>query len=200
MRLWIKFALVLPLTLAAVSSSRAGAQTLKAPDRPLRSELALDYSYVRSNAPPGGCTCINLNGGSATFAWPVRPGGLAAVGDVTVTHAGSIGSSGYSLTLSTFTAGARYQPRMGNGHVRPFGQVLAGLAHSSGTLVQGSNPASANAGAAFAANVGGGLDLKASRRFSLRLIEAGYLVTTFDNAANNHQNNLRIGAGVVIHF
>jgi hypothetical protein len=34
----------------------------------------------------------------------------------------------------------------------------------------------------------------------VRLIEADYLVTTFDNGVNNHQNNLRIGAGLVVRF
>ena len=44
------------------------------------------------------------------------------------------------------------------------------------------------------------LDLGVNQRFSLRLIEAGYQVTTFDNGVNNHLNILRIGAGVAIHF
>jgi outer membrane immunogenic protein len=200
MQLRIRYAFALLLTLAAVSASNAGAQTATAPERPARTELALDYSFVRSNAPPGGCTCINLNGGGANLAWPVTQSGLAIVGDIDVTHTGNIGTSAYSLTLSTFTAGARYMPRIGHSRVQPFGQALVGVAHSSGTLVESPNPASANAGAAFAAILGGGLDLKTSRRFSLRLIEADYLVTTFDNAANNHQNNLRIGAGVAIRF
>jgi peptidoglycan-associated lipoprotein len=199
MRLRIRYAFALLLTLAAVSAFNAGAQTTTAPEKPARAELALDYSFVRSNAPPGGCTCINLNGGGANLAWPVAHS-LAVVGDIDVTHAGSIGSSAYSLTLSTFTAGARYMPHLGHSRVQPFSQALAGVAHSSATLVESPNPASANAGAAFAAILGGGLDLKTSRRFSLRLIEADYLVTTFDNAANNHQNNLRIGAGVAIRF
>jgi hypothetical protein len=89
---------------------------------------------------------------------------------------------------------------MRHSSLHPFGQLLLGAAHSSGTLVQGSNPGAANASAAFAANVGGGLDLRTSQRISIRLIEAGYLVTTFDNGTNNHQNNLRIGAGVVVRF
>jgi hypothetical protein len=91
-------------------------------------------------------------------------------------------------------------PRLKHSTLQPFGQVLAGLARSSGTLVQGSPPGAGNAGAAFPANLGGGLDLSASRRFSIRLVEADYLLTTFDNGSNNHQNNLRISAGVVIHF
>jgi hypothetical protein len=44
--------------------------------------------------------------------------------------------------------------------------------------------------AAAAANLGGGLDLGAGRRFSIRLVEADYPVTIFDNAVNNRRNNL----------
>jgi hypothetical protein len=55
-------------------------------------------------------------------------------------------------------------------------------------------------GAAFAGNFGGGLDLRVTHRFSVRLVEANYLLTTFDNGTNNHQNNLRISAGAVIRF
>jgi hypothetical protein len=91
-------------------------------------------------------------------------------------------------------------PRLKHSPLQPFGQVLAGLAHSSGTLVQGSNPGAGNAGAAFAANLGGGLDLGATRRFSVHLIEADYLLTTFDNGSNDHQNSVRVSAGVVVHF
>jgi peptidoglycan-associated lipoprotein len=200
MRLRIKHTFVLLLAIAAVSAPYARAQAAPAPDKPLRSELAIDYSYVRSNAPPGGCTCFNLNGVSATLAWPVKPGHFALAGDITIDHAGSIGAGGYSLTLSTYTAGVRYLAPVHHARLQPFGQVLVGVAHSSGTLVEGSNPGAANAGAAFAANIGGGLDLKANRRFAIRLIEADYLLTTVDNASNDHQNNLRLGAGVVVRF
>ena len=209
MRLRIESTFALLLTFAAVSATPGIAQAPAQPPaqpasdnsaRPLRAELALSYSYLRSNEPPGGCGCFNLNGGSATFAWPVKPGSFTLVGDVTVAHAGTAAASGESLTLSAFTAGARYLPKLGRSPVQPYGQTLVGVAHSSGTLVQGANPAAANAGAAFAANLGGGLDLRVSPRFSVRLIEADYLVTTFDNGTNNHQNNLRIGAGVVVRF
>ena len=98
MRLRITHTFALLLTIAAVSVAQAVAQapdqtagqTAPTSDKPLRAELALDYSYLRSNAPPGGCGCFNLNGGSATFAWPVKPGSFALAGDVTVAHAGAI--------------------------------------------------------------------------------------------------------------
>ena len=198
------FVLFLLLTIAAVSACPALAQNSIQPatpaEKPLRAELAFDYSYLHSNAPPGGCGCFNLNGGSATFAWAIKPGKWDLVGDITSAHASNISAAGYGLTLSAFTAGVRYLPRFHHSSLQPFGQVLVGIAHSSGTLVQGSNSATTNPGAAFASNLGGGLDLNATRRFSIRLIEADYLVTTFNNGTNNHQNNLRIGAGVVIHF
>ena len=199
MRSRIETTFALLLTLATVSPAIAQSAPAKQENKP-RAELAIGYSYLHSNAPPGGCGCFNLNGGNATFAWPLKSGTFALVGDLTAAHAGAISSSGNSLTLSTFTAGVRYLPRLGNSSLRPFGQALVGLAHSSGTLVQGSNPGAGNAGAAFAADFGGGVDLSLDRRFSVRLIQADYLLTTFDNGSNNHQNNLRISAGVVIHF
>lgn len=204
MRLGIKTTFTLLLTIAAVSTSSAVAQSPAQPaatgDNPYHAELALDYSYLHSNAPPGGCGCFNLNGGNVTFAWPLKSGRFALAGDVTVTHAGAISTTGESLTLSTFTAGGRYLPRLGHSALQPFGQALIGLAHADGTLVQGSNPDVTNTGAAFAAIFGGGLDLSVTRRFSLRLFEADYLLTTFDNGSNDHQNNFRIGAGIVAHF
>jgi peptidoglycan-associated lipoprotein len=203
-RIKTSFALFLLLAIAAVSARPAVAQTSTQPttamEQPLRAEVAVDYSYLHSNAPPSGCGCFNMNGGSADFAWAIKPGSWALVGDVVSDHAGGVSSAGYSITLSAFTAGVRYLPPFGHSSLHPFGQTLLGVAHSSGTLVQAPNAGSTNSGAAFAANIGGGLDLSASRRFSIRLIEADYLLTTFDNGSNNHQNNLRISAGVVFKF
>jgi outer membrane immunogenic protein len=192
-------AAVISAPLASVARSQTGAVAPRTPDP----ELAVDYNYVRSNAPPDGCTCFSLNGGSAAFAWPIKPmssGHFALVGDVSVTHADSITSANYSLTLSTFTAGVRYVPRFGHSPLQPFVQTLAGLAHSSGSLVEGGTAAVSNSGAAFAANLGGGLDLRINRRFSLRVVEADYLLTLFVNGTNDHQNNMRLGAGLVFHF
>jgi len=199
MRIRIKAEFVLLLAMMAVSGSAAIAQQTTDKPKP-RAELALSYDYLRSNAPPGGCTCFGLNGGSATFAWRVRPGGFAAVADVSVSHASNISSNGYDLTLGTYTAGARYTPKVGNFPLQPFGQLLVGVAHASGSLVEGRTPAVSDANAAFATNIGGGLDLHAGRHFSFRVLEADYVLTTFANGSNDHQNNLRLNAGLVLHF
>ena len=130
----------------------------------------------------------------------MKPGNFALAADFTMVHAGSITSAGYSLTLSTYTAGARYLPPRRGWPLQPFGQVLLGLAHSSGTLVAGGNPGTQNATASVAANIGGGLDLENRRRIAIRLMECDYLITTIHNGGNNRQNNLRISTGVLIHF
>jgi peptidoglycan-associated lipoprotein len=199
MRLSINFPIVLLLAVAAVSTLPTSSlgQTAPAHQDSPRPELAFGYSYLHSNLPPGGCGCFSLNGGSATITWPLGSGRFAVAGDVNVVYAGGVSSQRDSLTLATYTAGGRYLPIAGHSPWQPFGQVLIGVAHSSGTVVQGPNPGSANAGAAFATNLGGGLDLRAGSRFSIRLVEANYLLTTVDNGSNNRQNNFRIGAGVV---
>jgi outer membrane immunogenic protein len=209
MQLRIKYAFGLLVMIAAVSTAAAKAQTpAAAPAAPApvsdgssRPELAVGYTFLHSNAPPGGCGCFNLNGGNATFALPVKPGMFDLVGDITVTHAGGISSSGYTLTLSTFTVGGRYLHPLGHSPLEGYGQALIGVAHSSGTLIPAQSPGvSSNAGATFVANLGGGVDLRINHRFSLRLAEADYLVTTFNNSVNNRQNHLRISSGLVVRF
>jgi len=207
-RIKTSFALFLLVLSAAVSARPAVAQGAQPPagnssaaaEKQMPAEVAIEYTYVHSNAPPASCACFNLNGGSATFAWTFKPGNFALVGDITSAHAGSISTAGLDLTLSTYTAGVRYLPKLRDSPLHPWGQVLVGVAHASGTLAQAPNPGAANAGAAFAANLGGGLDLRLNRRFAIRLYEVEYLLTTFDNGSNNHQNNLKVSTGVVIHF
>lgn len=191
---------ILLLSAALLSAQSAVSQTAGATTHKPHPEIALAYSFVNSNAPPGGCGCFHQNGGSGSFAWPLGTGKFALVGDVGVTHANPVSSAEYDLTLSTFTAGVRYSPRLGHTPFRIYGQALAGLAHAGGSLVSGSNPGAANAGAAFAGIAGGGIDLRASRHFTIRLAEADYLATTFKNGTNGHQNNLRLSAGIVFAF
>jgi peptidoglycan-associated lipoprotein len=200
MRFRVEYAWML-LAIAVVSQGPrvAKAQAAEVSNPAARPELALGYSYVRSNAPPGGCTCFNQNGGSAVFAWPLTGGQFSLVGDVTVTHAGGVASGGYGITMSAYTGGMRYTPKVRSA-LKPFGQVLVGLGHASGTLVNGPDTNVGNAGAAFASIMGGGVDWRLNGRWSIRLAEADYVLTTFDNGGNNHQNNLRINTGVVVRF
>jgi len=163
-------------------------------------EIAVTFEHLNSNTLPAGCGCFGLNGGSATFALRPRLSHLAGIFDFGVVHTGDITASNYTLTIVTFMVGARYllytQPR----RLQPYLQAAIGGAHSAGTLVEGYGAAGVSPGAGFAGSIGGGLDVRIGRRFAIRAIEADYLATTFSNGVNNHQNNLRLDAGVVLHF
>jgi outer membrane immunogenic protein len=154
------------------------------------------YSYVHTNAPPGECGCFSMNGGYGWLGYHLGHG-VAIVGELAVQHAGNIANTGADLTLTSFLGGPRYTSHA-FGRLQPFAQVLIGGAHASGGLSPGSSGfGSSNA---FAMIAGGGLEIRLTERVALRAIEADYYYTRFNNGANDHQNNLRIGAGVVVRF
>lgn len=204
MRIRTKFEIIALLVVIWVSASgRAAAQMQQSntSERQTRAEVALDYNYIRANAPPGECGCFGLNGGSATFAWTVKPAShFSIVGDIGATHADSISRNKYDMTLGTFTVGGRYKPLSAQSSLQPFAQVLIGVAHAHGSLVTTQNSSGSDSANAFASLLGGGLDLRVSRHVSVRLLEANYLITTFNNNVNSRQNNFRIGAGIIFRF
>jgi peptidoglycan-associated lipoprotein len=187
---------VLALFLLAFAPSLATAQVPAAGDKSHAPEVALEYNYVRSNAPPGQCDCFSLNGGSLSIAKPLGSGRFAGVFDAGFEH-GSV--DGYDLTLSSFTGGLRYRPLL-RPRWNPFGQVLVGVAHASGSLVDGRTPAAYDSALTFASVIGGGLDYRMLGHWTIRAVEGDYLLTTYSNGDNNHQNNLRLSAGVVYRF
>jgi hypothetical protein len=64
----------------------------------------------------------------------------------------------------------------------------------------GSHRSGANKG--FVLTAGGGLDWKLTSAIGIRLFQAEYLYSQFQNGGTygNHQNNLRISAGIVLNF
>lgn len=183
---------VLVSSLAAASSVRALAQA------PHTGEAAVTYQWVRTNTQPGACGCFGLNGGGVAASWNLSPR-FAAVIDVSGGYEGSGPSTGNSLTLVSYMAGARYylRPHLLNGRrtPHPFVQVLAGAAHAGGGV------AGAGDGTyAFAGRAGGGIDLPIGQVFSIRVLQIDYYSTSFANATNNHQNNLSLGAGIVVRW
>ena len=183
--------LVLALGCAAMVPRLAAAQNGSLVD------AGVGYSYVRTNAAAGDCGCFALNGGNGWVAFNFRRS-LGIVGEIAVQHASNISGTGTDLTLTSYLAGPRYIWTHAH-RFRPFAQFLLGGAHASGTLAPGKSglPGSPNA---FALIGGGGLDIKLTRHIALRAFEADYYLTRFDNGVNNHQNNPRLGAGVIVRF
>jgi peptidoglycan-associated lipoprotein len=191
--------ILLSLFFVAMAPSLALAQASPSEDNHRSPELALEYNFVRSNAPPAGCECFSLNGGGLSIAQPLGDSRLSAVFDFAVAHGSGISASKYDLTLTTLNLGLRIRP-FKQARWNPFGQALIGVANASGTLVDGNTPAANDSTLGFASLVGGGLDYRLHRRWSVRLIDAGYLLTRSSNGVNNVQNNLRLGAGIVYRF
>jgi hypothetical protein len=104
---------------------------------------------------------------------------FALLADVTATHRGDITTNRYDLTQVTYAGGLRYFPLTSSRQLHPFGDLLLGGAN------------------AFSFQTGGGLTLPAGQRWTLVPVRAEYLLTTFSNGSDNHQNDLRLSAGVL---
>ena len=162
-----------------------------------RVNVGIDYNYVRTNAPPGECGCVDLHGGDGWLSFNFTRH-LAIVGLISGQRATDIEGSGTDLTLTTFVAGPRYSFEVAR-RVAPFAQVLVGGAHASGSVAPGSGLTGGSANA-FAMLAGGGLEIGLNRHFAIRAVEADYFMTRFKNGVNDRQNNLRLSAGLVARF
>jgi peptidoglycan-associated lipoprotein len=189
--------------LAAMALSAASARAQSAvsgkPVASLPVELALTYNWAHSNAPPGGCGCFSLNGAGLQLAWPVGRKGFAFTADISVVDQPNALSTGNSLTLGTFLVGAQYRAAKADRRWQPFAEILAGGSHASGKMIA-SNPAASGATLNFAGEAGGGLDLRLSRHWLWRAVQADYMAGTVNNGSNNHQNILRVNTGVALRF
>jgi outer membrane immunogenic protein len=179
--------LVMAFGFCTLASLPAAAQSVDA---------GVNYNYVHTNAPPGGCGCFPLNGGSAWLGLNL-PHSFSLVGEIASQRGRGSNPVG-DLTLASFMAGPRYSIRRGS-HLVPFAQVLLGAAHASGSFAPGSADITGSSNA-FAMAAGGGLDVNISEHFTLRAIQGDYYLTHFDNGVNNRQNNLRLGFGLVMRF
>jgi hypothetical protein len=92
----------------------------------------------------------------------------------------------------SYLAGPRFTLR--RGRVTPFVHSLFGGVFSK----DGIN----NTGytSVFGMALGGGIDIRASRRVSVRPLQAEYFLMKFPDGGNNRQNGFRYGAGVVFHL
>ena len=160
-----------------------------------RVDAGVEYNYVRTNAPAGGCGCFAMNGGSGWVAFNFSHS-LGIVGEVAAQHASNISSTGADLTLTSFLAGPRHTWSVAR-RFAPFVQALFGGVHAGGSLAPGGSGMAGSANA-FAMTAGGGLDIGFTRHIALRAFEADYYLTRLENGTNDHQNNLRLGAGVMV--
>lgn len=158
-------------------------------------DIFAGYSYLRANPATSGVDSFNTPGGSASLAYNANSW-LSGVADFGGYHSNNILGTGIDGTISTYLFGPRVSYRH-NERITPFGQVLFGVAHAGSHAFGASSSDNA-----FAMSVGGGVDVKVSQHFSLRPLQADYLLTRFKELGSGaqNQNNLRVSTGVVFHF
>ena len=158
--------------------------------------VALGYTNIRANAPPGDCGCFDMNGGFLSADYKLKYW-LSAAAEVNGGHAKNISPLGQDLTLLTYTAGPRVTFR--KARVTPFVQALFGAAHGSDSYFP-TETSYTTAATSFAFTAGGGVDYHLSHRLAIRPIEAQYMRTYLPNGTDNGQNHLLLNAGIVFKF
>jgi outer membrane immunogenic protein len=175
-----------------------GGVTAAAAQESYSGDAAVTYHWVHTNAGPGQCGCFGLNGGGFSGSWKIR-GRWSLVTEISSEYTPRAPTTANSLTLTSYLAGGRYQlPQpwlRGARSPQPFAQVLLGAGHSGG-----GEAGIGDSSYAFAARMGGGVDLPLSSRFAVRIIQIDYYLTHFANADNTRHHNLLVGAGIVLHW
>ena len=161
-----------------------------------RFDLSVGYNNIMANAPPAICNCFGLNGGYVSGSYFFKDW-LGAEAEVSGSHANNISGLGQDLTLFSFMAG----PRVTLPHHRlvPFGEVLVGGAHGGDSYFPTGNSYTTSA-TSFAVSAGGGLDIHLTQRLAVQAFDVQYLHTSLPNGTSNEQNQLMIGAGLVLRF
>lgn len=174
----------------------------------------------------GSGVSSNFSGWNGEFQYNLRPS-LGVVADISGNYGTPISvasdsglPSAPSLTSYSFLFGPVLQ--RSSGKLSPFVHALFGVNRLSTNSTAATNldtavgalvPANFS-DSAFAMALGGGLDYKLSKSFGVRLAQLDYLYTRHDAlsysdsfygtdspiGAANHQNNLRLSAGLVFGF
>ena len=152
-------------------------------------ELFGGYAFARLNG--GSGTWTNLNGALGSFGWNVKPW-LQIVADSSYDF---VTVSGTKTVLWGNHYGPRLFGRMRNRWgITPFVEGLIGGSRAD-TTVSGTSGYTASVNS-ISYKVGGGLDMKPSRHFEIRLLDVDYYRTSF--GTNLHQNNYWATTGIVI--
>jgi opacity protein-like surface antigen len=206
------------LPVSPISSGSMGAATPYADGRSIyypKIELFLGYSYLRAMpTPTTGNRLVWLNGGSTSIAFNVKRY-FGIVGDFggfndsrlefrdTGAPSTVVSSSG---TAFTYLLGPRFSYR-GSGRWTIFAQGLFGAIHASDvTASSGCTGAGCTvipSENSFALTAGGGVDLRLHRHLALRIAQAEYMMTRFENlntGSTEMQNDLRLSSGLVFRF
>jgi hypothetical protein len=160
------------------------------------SDIAFTYNPMLANVTTG--SAFWMQGGTVQFHTRLWHN-LGPMADITYLHTGNMHTSGVGLNLLSATIGPSYTWSPPSHHMTLFGQALVGMVHGSNSTFPTSSGVNSS-GNSLAIELGGGLDVPASRHLSVRAVEADWLRTQLPNATTNVQNNMRLGFGLKYGF
>ncbi len=126
-------------------------------------------------------------------------GGLGELADVGGQHTANMNGTGVGLDIVTVTFGPRYTWTQRRHQYALYGQALVGEAFGFNSVFPGTTGATSSRDS-LAVKIGAGTNVARSRHVSWRVFEADWLRTQLPNSTNNVQNNLSLGAGLVLRF
>jgi hypothetical protein len=153
----------------------------------------------------GGYSFARLNSGAGTFT--NYSGGMGAFGLNLMRWLQVSGDSSYNMIQSNGTKvvlyGNHYGPRLfwhsrNRWNATPFVEGLFGGTRLD-TTVSGTGGYTASS-RVFSMKVGGGVDIRPSRRLMIRLFDVDYYRTAFTGGTTPYQSNYWISTGVVLHL
>jgi hypothetical protein len=177
---------ILPVVLLSAVALCAPSFLLAQSEDASKVEVFGGYSWYHPGGSVDGVSIPNFNGGwGGAFTYNLNNwAGLTA----------DVGGHYHNGSVYTVAGGPKFTYR--RGHFAPFGEVLFGFAHISPDGAPDDND--------FALIAGGGLDYKVTPRFSIRPIQADYVLTSYNALAPagspNYLNGIRLQAGLVIAF
>jgi opacity protein-like surface antigen len=170
------------VTFVAVFLLFISAIAAAAEDAP-QAEIFGGYSYLRCDTGDSSISC-NLNGWNASVAF-----NAAKYFGIVADFGGAYGTvNNTDFKMHSFLFGPKFAVRKEK--VTPFAQALFGAANTkksaSGVSLSSKND--------FAMSLGGGLDLNAIKKITIRVAQAEYLMTRSGGESFNH---FRFSVGVV---
>jgi len=163
---------------------------------PGRTDIVATYTTERALRASSGQSFWK-QGGSVSLGTELWKG-FGPAADLSVSYAGSIGSSGVSLTTTALTFGPRYRWHP-QSKLSPFGEALFGFVHGSNSAFPSTTGTNYRA-TSFSMVIDGGLDIRLDHHLDVRALQLGWVHSTLPNGADNVQNNLRLSFGAGIHF
>lgn len=160
--------------------------------------LSVGYSAMISNAPPGECGCLLLNGGSSEAMFHVWKN-VAAVFQLTGDHTGSVPQSHQALSLAltwrvpAIPSSCRDEsPFMVNSSPAKYMGFDAYFPRDDAQPNDSAN--------SLAFSTGGGVEIGISEWLSVRTVEAEFLARHMANDLSGRQRSFRISSGLMFRF